>query len=147
MAKSYFSIGKEYKQLISDLSGEKILGFDSASTLDNFCLAVALGISNPQKVLSKESYARTEYLHNDFRSNALLSAVNIARARNDDEVDEFATLDSIIDYTEMLAYSGFGELAEMLGEIKRGEASKQLIEKRLESVLETMYLQNIENDI
>lgn len=147
MAKSYFSIGKEYKQLISDLSDEKILGFDSASTLDNFCLAVALGINNPQKVLSKESYARTEYLHNDFRSNALLSAVNIARARNDDEVDEFATMDSIIDYTEMLAYSGFGELAEMLGEIKRGEASKQLIEKRLESVLETMYLQNIESDI
>ncbi len=147
MAKSYFSIGKEYKQLISDLSDEKILGFDSASTLDNFCLAVALGINNPQKVLSKESYARTEYLHNDFRSNALLSAVNIARARNDDEVDEFATLDSIIDYTEMLAYSGFGELAEMLGEIKRGEASKQLIEKRLESALETMYLQYIENDI
>ena len=61
---------------------------------------------------------RTEYLHNDFRSNALLSAVNIARARNDDEVDEFASLDSIIDYTEMLAYSGFGELAEMLGKIK-----------------------------
>ncbi len=147
MAKSYFSIGKEYKQLISDLSDEKILGFDSASTLDNFCLAAALGINNPQKVLSKESYARTEYLHNDFRSNALLSAVNIARARNDDEVDEFATLDSIIDYTEMLAYSGFGELAEMLGEIKRGEASKQLIEKRLESALETMYLQYIENDI
>ena len=147
MAKSYFSIGKEYKQLISDLSDEKILGFDSASTLDNFCLAVALGINNPQKVLSKESYARTEYLHNDFRSNALLSAVNIARARNDDEVDEFATLDSIIDYTEMLAYSGFGELAEMLGKIKRGEASKQLIEKRLESALETMYLQYIENDI
>lgn len=147
MAKSYFSIGKEYKQLISDLSDEKILGFDSASTLDNFCLAVALGINNPQKVLSKESYARTEYLHNDFRSNALLSAVNIARARNDDEVDEFATLDSIIDYTEMLAYSGFGEIAEMLGEIKRGEASKQLIEKRLESALETMYLQYIENDI
>ena len=147
MAKSYFSIGKEYKQLISDLSDEKILGFDSASTLDNFCLAVALGINNPQKVLSKESYARTEYLHNDFRSNALLSAVNIARARNDDEVDEFATLDSIIDYTAMLAYSGFGELAEMLGEIKRGEASKQLIEKRLESALETMYLQYIENDI
>lgn len=147
MAKSYFSIGKEYKQLISDLSDERMLGFDSSSTLENFCLAVALGINDPQKVLSKESYARTEYLHNDFRSNALLSAVNIARANNDDEVDEFATLDSIIDYTETLAQSGFGQLTEMLGEIKRGEASKQLIEKRMESDLETLYLLNVVNDI
>lgn len=147
MAKSYFSIGKEYKQLISDLASEKMLGFETSSTLDNFCLAVALGINSPQKVPSKEGYARTEYLHNDYRSNALLSAVNIARACNDDEVDEFATLDSIVDYTEMLANAGFGQLADMMEEVKLGKASKELVEKRLESALETLYLQNIENDI
>lgn len=147
MAVSYFYIDKKYRQLISEFQEKGILGFKEATTWHIFCLAMAMGINHPADLGTRESYSRVEYLKSDFRSKAMIEAVSIARAQNNSEVDVYSTLESVEEYTERLANAGFAQLQEKYNEIvSRGEG-KELFERRLESELETLFLQNVENNI
>lgn len=147
MATSYFYIDKKYRQLIQEFSDAGILGFKEAGTWNIFCLAMAMGIKHPVDLNSRDSYARVEYLRSEFKAKALIEAVSIARAKNNNEVDNFCTLPQVEDYTEKLANNGFGILLEKYDEIKQRGEGKELFERRLESDLETLYLQNVEGDI
>ena len=147
MASSYFYIDKKYRKLIADLSANGILGLKDASTWQIFCLAMALGAKHPLPLQNRDSYARVEYLRSEFESNALIEAVSIARAENDTDVDRFATLNEAEEYTEQLANSGFEKLLQMYEEMALAGEGRELFERRLESELETLYLQNVENDI
>ena len=147
MAGSYFYIDKKNRELIAEFQDKGILGFKEANNWHIFCLAMAMGINNPKDLGVRDSYARVEYLNSDFRSKALIESVSIARAENNDEVDAFSTMDMVEDYTEKLANAGFRALLEKYNDAKLTGEGKELFERRLESELETFYLQNVENDI
>lgn len=147
MAVSYFYIDKKYRQLITEFQDNGILGFKEASNWQLFCLAMAMGINNPKVLNARDSFSRVEYLNSDFRSKALIESVSIARADNNSEVDAFSMMDMVEDYTEKLANGGFSVLLEKYNEITMAGEGKELFERRLESELEALYLQNVENDI
>ena len=147
MAVSYFYIDKKYRQLITEFQDKGILGFKEANNWHIFCVAMAMGINNPKDLGTRDSYARVEYLNSDFRSKALIESVSIARAGNNSEVDSFSTIDMVEDYTEKLANAGFAKLQEKYNEILLAGEGKELFERRLESELESLYLQNVEDDI
>jgi hypothetical protein len=108
---------------------------------------MAMGINNPKVLNARDSFSRVEYLNSDFRSKALIESVSIARAENNGEVDAFSMMDMVEDYTEKLANGGFSVLLEKYNEITMAGEGKELFERRLESELEALYLQNVENDI
>ena len=145
MAVSYFYM--KYRQLITEFQDNGILGFKEASNWQLFCLAMAMGINNPKVLNARDSFSRVEYLNSDFRSKALIESVSIARADNNSEVDAFSMMDMVEDYTEKLANGGFSVLLEKYNEITMAGEGKELFERRLESELEALYLQNVENDI
>lgn len=147
MATSYFYIDKKYRQLIQEFSDNGILGFKDAGTWHIFCFAMAMGINLPVDLKSRDSYARVEYLKTEYKAKALIEAVSIARAKNNNDVDNFCTLPQVEDYTEKLANNGFGILLEKYEEVKQLGEGKELFERRLESELENLYLQNVEGDI
>ena len=147
MAVSYFYIDKKYRDTITEFQDKGILGFKEAHTWHIFCLAMAMGINNPSDLINRDSYARVEYLNSDFRSKALIESVSIARAESDSDIDVFSTMEMVEDYTEKLANAGFEILFEKYNEIVAAGEGKEMFERRLESELEALYLQNVENDI
>ncbi len=147
MAISYFYIDKQNRQLIDEFEDKGILGFKGANTWPILCFAMAVGINHPKDLGTKDSYARTEYLNTDFRSKALIEAVSIARYENNSDVDTYSSMESVQEYVEKLANAGFDILREKYDDTKRRGEGKELFERRLESELESLYLQNIENNI
>lgn len=140
MARDRVYINSNYRSLIEEMKNSDLLGFGLVETKEIFMLAVALGLDDPEEVKHKDGYFLTKYLKTADR--AMVAAVLLGTAINDDEIDTFADLDQSLDLCEKCAESGFRELKKKINEAR---SDRELLERRFMKELDLWYMQYIES--
>ncbi len=142
MSKDRIYINENYRNLIKYMTEKDLLGFNGLENKDIFSLVVAMGMDAPKDVENRDGFLRVSYLKPV--DSAIISLLLLSKADTDDEVDEYSDFDKAIDFAEKAAEKGFRVLSEKISE---AEDDRKLLERKLLMELDSLYLQNIENDI
>ena len=139
MARDRVFINTTYRTEIDSMKESDMLGFDMVENKDSFMLAVALGVTIPEPVKSKDGWFLMKNLKTSDK--ALLAAVLLGTAKNDSEVDSFADIEKAIDLCEQCAEAGFKELHK---KIMDAENDRDILERRMLKELDMIYAMNVE---
>lgn len=132
---------RKYKQFNKALSDHdiKTLGLDNLSNLELFKLAVAYGLDDPMDFDgAKEGFFLLKDLKTTY-DQSLLNIVKLGTAQNNDEIDEYCSLELNYDEAERCACTGFGKLKELV----ESNTDEELLIKKMFRELETLYLTNV----
>lgn len=134
---------KGVREFVDNLRTRKILGFEDklVPNKDLFLLAAALGEKNPRELQGSDGFFLFKDLKYDDKCK--LEVMQIGTLRSDDEVDQFADLESCIPYCEKCAARGFDILRE---KVEAAKWNNDVLEDRLMKELDELYQKNVEED-
>jgi len=136
-------INEKYRSFIDELKVNDALGFKVLDNKESFMLAVALGLNQPSECKKKRfGWTRKSYIKTSDK--ALLSAVLLGTATNDEEINQYADLDKSITLCEQCAETGLEILKQ---KYDKAEGDREVFERRLLKELDLLYTQVVENDI
>ena len=139
-------VNKKVRNYVDNvLQGNDLLGFKdgAVSTTETFMLLTALGIDNPISPQSRgESYIRDATIQS--LEKAMLSAVLLGTAKNNDDINAFANYDTIYKYCEKCAEGGFENLQQR---IEDADYDNEILEQRLSKWLDDLYMTEIKGYI
>ena len=135
-------INQDYRDFIQQLVDKKILAFDKIDNKDIFTFIASLGYDNPRPCQKRWGFCRTQYL--SPMDDAIISMLKLRQATNDDEINEYVDFDVAIEEAENAAESGFSLLSQRVFD---SEWDKEVFERVFAAELESLYIQNVKNDL
>lgn len=128
-----------------ELRCKDLLGYKdgAVSATETFLLLTALGVDNPVTPPTRgESFIRGATIQP--LENAMLCAVLLGTANNNDEINAYANYDSTYHYCEKCAEAGFERLKQR---IEDAEYNNETLERRLGKWLDDLYITEVEGYI
>ena len=142
MARDRVYINSGYRSDIEEMKDTDLLGFKLVENKESFMLAVALGLDSPEPVKNRDGWFLMKNLKTTDK--ALLAAVLLGTAENDDDVDCFSDLEKSLDLCEQCAEKGYEELRKR---VLDSQMDRELLERRMIKELDLLYMNLVEGDI
>lgn len=129
--------------ILKEWDEKNILGLHIVDTKEIFNLAVVLGMNEPNDIKAKKD---GYFLIQNVKSydKALYGCLLLGKKENQDNIDEYANVESSYDEAERSANSGFMKLKEI---IDSADGDEELLEKQLFAELEILYEKNVRSNI
>lgn len=142
MARDRISTSEQFRTVIDELRKDDVLGLQIVENKEAFMLSVALGIDNPTEVKKKVGLFLNTALKTTDK--ALIASVLLGTISDDNQIDQYANLDSSSDLCEQCAETGYQVLQKKYND---AECDTELLERRMLKELEMLYLRNVKNDL
>ena len=137
------SISKQNRDLLKKMGDDNVLGFELAANKDIFLFLTALGLDDPKEIQGgKDGY----FLLKDLKASdrTLISVALLGNAKNNEDVDRLSDFDEAVKFCEKCAETGLDRLKEKLED---ADFDLDVLERRMLSEVDHMYMQMVENDI